>query len=71
MFFKIIIFLIVVSLIARFVLRFLMPIMQVTKAARQQMQDMQQQMNAMNQRAEKPKPNQRIDGEFIDYEEVK
>jgi len=46
--------------------------MQVTRAARQQMQDMQQHMNAMNnQRAEKQKPNQRLDGEFIDYEEVK
>ncbi|RQO31285.1 hypothetical protein DBR32_04775 [Taibaiella sp. KBW10] len=72
MFLKIFIFLIVLSLIARFVLRFVMPILQVTKAARQQMNDMQQQMNSRNGQAEQPqKQSKRVDGEFIDYEEVK
>lgn len=68
MFWKTVIFLFIASLILRFVLKYVLPIARITKGMRQQMSDLQ---NQVNQQAEQQKKNKRVDGDFIDYEEVK
>jgi hypothetical protein len=53
-----------------------MPVMQITKMAQDRMQDMQKQMEQMQQQQRANTPPQaakpkRVDGDYIDYEEVK
>ena len=50
----------------RLVVRFLIPVLRVTSAARRQMQNMQQNNGAA---AQQPKPARK--GEYIEFEEVK
>jgi uncharacterized membrane protein (DUF106 family) len=77
MFLKFIIFLFVIGIILRFVLRFLMPVFQVSRMAHRQMTDMKKKMEEMNQQQSKAqdtkysRKDSRIEGEYIDYEEVK
>jgi len=52
----------------RFVLKYVLPIARFTKGMRQQMNDIQ---NQVNQQAAQQKQKKRVDGDFIDYEEVK
>lgn len=73
---KFIIWSIVLTLIVRFVFRFLFPVMTMTKVAQEKMMQMQQQMEDMQRRqnaASQPKASAKknIDGDYIDYEEVK
>jgi len=68
MFWKIVIFLFIASIVLRFVLKYVLPIARFTKGMRQQMNDIQ---NQVNQQAAQQKQKKRVDGDFIDYEEVK
>lgn len=68
MFWKVVIFLLFASLILRFVLRYILPIARITKGMRQQMNNIQDQMD---QQAAQQKQNKKVDGDFIEYEEVK
>lgn len=68
MFWKVVIFLLFASLILRFVLRYILPIARITKGMRQQMNNIQDQMD---QQAAQQKQSKKVDGDFIEYEEVK
>lgn len=73
---KIIIWSIVLTMIVRFVFRFLFPVMTMTKVAQERMMQMQQQMEEMQRRQQaasqsQAAPKKNIDGDYIDYEEVK
>jgi uncharacterized protein YoxC len=60
-------------LILRFVIRFVLPVIRMTSAAKAKMREMQQQMEGMQQQAnthQAPKPKV-SDGDYIDYEEIK
>lgn len=73
---KFIIWSIVISLLLRFVLRFLFPVI-ITKAATDRIQQLQKQMEEMQRQANtntQPKataPKKQVDSDYIDYEEVK
>lgn len=57
----------------RFITRFLLPVMKVSRMASTRMREMQQQMEEMQQKANNPvtpKPRT-VDGDYIDYEEIK
>lgn len=72
--FKIFIFLIAIFFLLRFVLRFIMPLVKITRLAQNQMQQMKGKMDAMQQEHNQPTPNRaskKIDGDYIEYEEVK
>ena len=72
---RIILWSIVLIFIVRLVVRFLFPILQITKMAQDRMQQMQQQMNEMQQKTNTPAPTPKkpkaVDGDYIEYEEVK
>ncbi len=77
MIFRFIFWSIILTMIVRFVFRFLFPVMSVTRAAQdklnqmqKQMEDMQRAQNAQATASAQKKPN-KIDGDYIDYEEVK
>lgn len=76
MLFRIILWSIIISFLLRFVFRFLLPLFQITGAAQERIRQMQQQMEEMQQKANNntakasAKPKQ-VDGDYIDYEEVK
>lgn len=64
--------LIVVFLIIRFVIKYIVPIFQMTRMAKEKLGQMQQNMEDMQRRQSRPESSQgSIDGEYIDYEEVK
>ncbi len=50
-------------------MRFLLPIMKMTRMTHQHMNDMRKKMDEMQQ--PKARPAKRVDGDYIDYEEVK
>lgn len=68
MFWKLLIFLLIAYFVLRFVLKYILPIAKITKGMRQQMNNIQDQMNQQQAQQNQKK---RVDGEFIDYEEVK
>ena len=74
---KFIIWSIIISLVLRFVMRFLFTVI-ITKAAtdklaqmQKQMEEMQRQANANAQPKSAPKASKQVDGDYIEYEEVK
>lgn len=73
--FKIIVWTFVVVMLYRFFTRFVLPIAKMTRTAKEQMQRMQQQMQDMHQQQQaQPKTaaaSRHIDGDYIEYEEVK
>jgi len=69
MIFRFVLFLIVLYLVIRFVMRFLLPVMKLTSMTHSHMKDMRNKMNEMQQRQHTPP--KRVDGDYIDYEEVK
>ncbi|RYE23332.1 MAG: hypothetical protein EOP51_10865 [Sphingobacteriales bacterium] len=78
MIFRVIFWSIVLIFIVRFFIRFFYPILQMTKMANDRVQQMQKEMNNMQQRANaqasNPTPKQQprqVDGDYIEYEEVK
>ena len=68
MFWKVFIFLMLLYFGLRFFVRFVAPIIRLTKDTRQHLDDMQ---NQMNQQQDQQQPKRKIEEEFIDYEEVK
>lgn len=80
--FKTAVILVILFFVIRFFLRFLIPIIKVTRQAKQGIEDLKSQMESMQQQQygadpfstkaqSQPKPQATIDGEYIDYEEVK
>ncbi|MBS1585763.1 MAG: hypothetical protein JSS82_09470 [Bacteroidetes bacterium] len=72
--FKIIVWTFVLVMLYRFFTRFVLPIAKMTRTAKEQMQRMQQQMQDMQQQQPKQHSsagNRHIDGDYIEYEEVK
>ncbi|WP_118950844.1 hypothetical protein [Taibaiella helva] len=70
MIFRIVLFLVVVFLLLRFLMRFVLPIMKMTRMTHQHMNDMRKKMEEMQQ-GQGSRPSKRVDGDYIDYEEVK
>ncbi|HLU16714.1 MAG TPA: hypothetical protein VKZ76_01560 [Edaphocola sp.] len=69
MYWKIIIFLLFAWLLLRFVLRFIFPVFKITRGMKRQMDSIQEQLNQQQTAAKESK--RKVEGEFIDYEEVK
>jgi hypothetical protein len=68
-----IIWTIVAILIFRFLTKYILPVLRITKMTSERMRQMQEQMNDMNQKVEAKKttsarPNK---SDYIDYEEIK
>jgi membrane protein insertase Oxa1/YidC/SpoIIIJ len=73
---RIILWTIVLTVVVRFIFNFLLPVIGITNAASQKMKEMQRQMDEMQRRQEQQKAStqkkaEQIDGDYIDYEEVK
>jgi signal transduction histidine kinase len=75
MIFRFVLFLLVFILLIRFVMRFILPVMKMTRMTHQHMNDMKKKMDEMKQGSYSgnPSPGQKkqVDGDYIDYEEVK
>lgn len=54
-------------------MKYVAPVFQMTRAAQSKLRQMQEQMEQMQQQQPKQnqRPNKAVDGEYIDYEEVK
>ena len=64
--------LVVVFLIFRFVIKYIVPIFQMTRMAKDKLSQMQQNMEDMHRKQGRAESSQRsVDGEYIDYEEIK
>lgn len=64
--------LVILFFLARFVLRFLLPIMKMTRMTHQHMNNMRKKMDEMQQgENSRQSQNKRVEGDYIDYEEVK
>lgn len=73
---RIILWSIVLTVIFRFISRFILPIVGITNMAQQKLNEMQRQMEEMQQKQQQTQANtaqkpQQVDGDYIDYEEVK
>jgi uncharacterized protein YoxC len=75
---KFIITTIIIYFLARFIFRFVIPIVRVTRQAqsnindlRSKMEHMQEQQQSTQRQSTRSTPPKTIDGEYIDYEEVK
>jgi hypothetical protein len=67
---RIILFVIVGYMLYKFATRFLMPIMKITKMTSNHLHEMRQKMEHMEQK-QNHQTTKRVDGDYIDYEEVK
>jgi len=67
---RFVLFLFILFLVIRFIMRFVMPIMKLTRMTHSHMNDMRKKMEDMQQQVNTPRPK-RVDGDYIDYEEVK
>lgn len=67
---RIILFVVIIYFVVRFVNRYLMPILKLTKMTHHQMGEMRRKMENMEQQQQQ-KQSRRVDGDYIDYEEVK
>jgi hypothetical protein len=70
MIFKFVLFLFILFLVIRFAMRFVLPIMKMTRMTHQHMNDMRKKVDEMQQKQTTQK-HKRVDGDYIDYEEVK
>lgn len=70
---KIILWTLLFYVLFRFITRFVLPILKVTRMASSRMRDMQQQMEEMQQKANTPPaPERKVkEGDYIEYEEIK
>lgn len=65
--------LLAIFFLLRFILKFLLPVVRVVRNTQMHMQDMKRRMDHF-QEGQNPAPkhqSKRVDGEYIDYEEVK
>lgn len=67
---RIILFVIVAYMVIKFVRRFLMPILKITRMTHSHMNDMRQKMEQMEQQ-QNNRQSRKVEGDYIDYEEVK
>lgn len=67
---RIILFVIIAYFVIRFINRYLMPILKITKMTHHQMSEMRKKMENMEQQQQQ-KQSGRVDGDYIDYEEIK
>lgn len=59
-------------MVLRFLARVVLPIFHITSMTQQKMKEMQKQMEEMQRTNAQPKKNTRqVEGDYIDYEEVK
>jgi len=65
---RIILFAVIVYMVYRFATRYLAPILKITRMTHSHMNDMRRKMEHMEQQQQHKK---RVDGDYIDYEEVK
>lgn len=65
--------LLAIFFLLRFILKFLLPVVRVVRNTQMHMQDMKRRMDHMQegQNAAPKHQSKRVDGEYIDYEEVK
>jgi len=74
MLFRILLWTLILGMVFRFITRFVLPIMHITGNVSNNLKKMQDEMNRQNEQntasgqKSNPKP---IEGEYIDYEEVK
>ncbi|OJW83451.1 MAG: hypothetical protein BGO69_08225 [Bacteroidetes bacterium 46-16] len=69
---KVLITAFVIVVLYRFLTRFVFPVFKLTKQARDHMQKMQQQMQDMEQQRQQGTQHSKpLDGDYIEYEEVK
>ncbi len=71
MIFRFVLFLVLLFLAIRFVMRFLMPIMKMTRMTHHHMNDMRKKMEEMQGKQPNDHQPKRVEGDYIDYEEVK
>ncbi len=73
MIFRIILISIILTLIARFIFRFVLPVFQITSMTQEKLRRMQEEMERTQQQQQARQNTQsRVkDGDYIDYEEVK
>lgn len=77
MIFRIIIWSLILGMLLRFVLRIVLPFFQIASMAQSRIRQMQQQMEDMHRQQSQPAAPQQhhapkqVDGDYIDYEEVK
>lgn len=73
MLFRVILWGVLIFFIVRFIIRFVTPLLQISRLTQDRLKKMQEQMNNMQQNAQKPPINSKKpkNGEYIDYEEVK
>lgn len=73
MIFRIILITIILTLIARFIFRFVLPVFQITSMTQEKLRRMQEEMERTQQQ-QQARPNTQSsvkEGDYIDYEEVK
>lgn len=70
MIFRFVLFLLVLFLAIRFIMRFLLPIMKITRMTHQQMNDMKRKMDDIHHNQHQSKQKQ-VEGDYIEYEEIK
>lgn len=59
-------------MIFRFIVRFVFPILQITRTAQKRMQQMQKQMEDMQKPQNPPAQSNKVkEGDYIEYEEIK
>ncbi len=68
--FRFVLFLLILFLVIRFMMRFLLPVFKITRMTHQKMNEIKKQMDHMQHNAGK-RSGKHIDGDFIEYEEVK
>ena len=73
---KVLVWTFVIVVLYCFFTRFVLPIFKMTKVAGDHMRKMQQQMQDMQQQQSQPRPSspaggRHVDGDYIEYEEVK
>jgi len=73
MLFRILLWAFILVIIVRFLVRFVFPILSITRSVQGKVKEMQQKMEEMQQQQNvPPKQAQKVkEGDYIDYEEVK
>lgn len=68
---RFVLFLVIVYFALRFFMRFLLPVVKMTRMTHQHMNDMRKKMEEMQQGNNYKQQQKRVDGDYIDYEEIK
>lgn len=72
MIFRIILITIILTLIARFIFRFVLPVFQITRMTQDKLRQMQEEMERNQRQQSRPNAQTQVkEGDYIDYEEIK